>query len=129
MVSDEDIEKLLETLEEIPILQFACKRVGVARATVYRWLESDEAFRKKYNKALKTGRKNMTDHAESKLFKLIDEKNLGAIKYFLDANDRRYYKPRKPMSGDPYYRGITAITFTSDAKVIPAPGADDILGK
>ena len=32
---------MIETLEKVPIIQVACKRIGIARATFYRWKEED----------------------------------------------------------------------------------------
>jgi transcriptional regulator of acetoin/glycerol metabolism len=33
---------LIEALKEMPIVQIACKKAGVGRATYYRWLQEDQ---------------------------------------------------------------------------------------
>lgn len=96
MVSDADKQKFLDELENLPIVSVVCKRAGISKATIYRWVEDDADFKKKYDRSLKRGRDTLVDHAESKLVKMADKEHFGAIKMILEANSKRYYRPRKP---------------------------------
>ena len=40
-------EALIKSLSEMPIIEIACKRAGVGRASYYRWLKEDSEFLKK----------------------------------------------------------------------------------
>lgn len=111
MVPNEDKDKFLETLETLPIVSVACKRAGINKATIYRWLKDDVAFKDRYDDALRRGRETLVDHAESKLLKLIDKENLGAIRYFLDSNDKRYHKPRKAIPAPPTQPVVKTIRY------------------
>lgn len=89
----------------------ACKRAGINKATIYRWLKDDAAFKDRYDDSLRRGRETMVDHAESKLLKLIEKENLGAIRYFLDSNDTRYRKPRKAIPPPPVQYPVKTIRY------------------
>ena len=109
MISPDDKQKFLDEIENMPIISVACKRVGIAKATIYRWFESDPEFRKKYDKASKRGRLAMVDLGESQLIKLVGQGNLGAIKHLLRYNDRRYYEPRRAIRPKPEKGHIVAM--------------------
>lgn len=96
MRSKKDKEKFLEILKELPIISATCKRASINKATIYRWRASDEKFDDKVNKAIELGRDSIAELAESKLFVHINRGEPWAIRYFLEANSKRYYKPRKP---------------------------------
>ncbi len=96
MVPPDDKQKFLDELENLPIVSVVCKRAGISKATIYRWVEDDADFKKKYDRSLKRGRDTLVDHAESKLVKMADKEHFGAIKMILEANSKRYYRPRKP---------------------------------
>jgi len=56
-----------------------CRAVGITRKTYYNWLHSDENFAA----AVEEIKEALVDFAESMLIKLVKEKNLGAIIFFL----------------------------------------------
>lgn len=101
MISDDDKEKFLEQLANLPIVSSVCKKMNIHRSTIYRWLESDPVFTKKYNLALGHGRENINDLAESKLIGHINNGEPWAIRHWLDSNSPRYRKPRKAVSSEP----------------------------
>jgi len=111
MVPNEDKEKFLETLETLPIVSVACKRAGINKATIYRWLESDPVFKRKYDIALGHGRESLVDHAESKLLKLVDKEHFLAIRLVLESNSDRYWKPRKARQAPPVQRIFKTIEY------------------
>ena len=83
-------EKLIEDLKKIPIVQMACERTGIARATFYRWRKEDRMFAKAADDALEEGALFINDMAESKLIVAIKDANLGAITYWLKHHHAAY---------------------------------------
>jgi len=81
---------LIETLKEMPILQVACKKAGVSRATYYRWRAEDENFLQESNEAMKEGTELICDMSESQLIQLIREKKLQAIALWLKHHHPKY---------------------------------------
>ena len=91
--SDEK-SQLIQILTETPTITYACKKVGISRATYYRWIKDNPGFKKKVNRALDYGRKYWCEIAESALMKAIKDGNIHAVKYFLSNNDKRYIPKR-----------------------------------
>lgn len=82
--------KLLTILEEYPIIQVACQKAGVGRATYYKWRTEDKEFMKKADVALDSGVKFINDLAESKLIRNIQDGQNTAIIYWLKNRNRAY---------------------------------------
>ncbi len=93
MRSNNDKQKFLETLEEIPLVSVAAKRCGIAKATIYRWRKS-KSFAVKMEEALGMGRSLFVDMCEGQMFGMIKKGDFKAIKYYLDNNCKRYIRPR-----------------------------------
>ena len=85
-----DKELLLEQLKKTPIVQVACQKVGVGRATYYRWRKEDNEFAKAADSALQEGSLLVNDMAESQLLSAIRDKNLGAIIFWLKSHHPAY---------------------------------------
>ena len=83
-------DALLDQLTKCPIIQVACERTSVGRATYYSWRTNDESFCEIADKALKEGRKFISDIAESQLIQKIKEGNMTSIIYWLKNNCKRY---------------------------------------
>ena len=81
---------LIERLKKLPIIEIACKNVGVGRATYYRWYQEDEEFQKQADEAINEGRNLINDMAESKLLSAIKDQNMTAIIFWLKHNHRNY---------------------------------------
>ena len=122
MVPPEDKQKFLDELENLPIVSVVCKRAGISKATIYRWLDDDPDFKKKHDRALKRGRETLVDHAESKLVKMADKEHFGAIKLILEANSKRYYRPRKPA---PYLKEALPVQTVQIKIVDPKAGPEE----
>jgi len=88
--TEKNKETLLEQLEKNPVVQIACQRAGVGRATYYEWKDKSKTFNEKASKALKDGKRFMNDVAESQLIKLIGEGKPTAIIYWLKNNHPDY---------------------------------------
>lgn len=80
----------LENLRRVPIIQVACEKAGVSRATVYRWRDKDKKFRKILNEALSEGEALVNDMGESQLIHLIKEKNFSAIRFWLNHRHEKF---------------------------------------
>lgn len=81
---------LLEHLRKTPIIQMACEKAGISRATYYRWKNNDKEFAISVDKALDEGVSMMNDFAESQLISSIRDKNMTAIIYWLKHRHRAY---------------------------------------
>lgn len=81
---------ILERLKKTPIVQIACEKCGVGRATYYRWRKDDPEFAKLANEALSEGSLLVNDMAESQLISAIRDKNLGAIIFWLKHHHPNY---------------------------------------
>ena len=86
--------KFVEYLRETPLVSFACKKVGISRATYYRWYKDDREFRESIQKVLKQGRANINDLAEATLIKMIKGENFNATRFWLQHNSNRYVPVR-----------------------------------
>jgi len=83
-------ELLIEQLKKTPIIQVACEKTGVGRATYYRWKKEDEEFSTKADEALSEGSSLVSDIAESQLMSAIKDKNLTAIIFWLKHHHPTY---------------------------------------
>lgn len=86
----EEKKKLLEQLLKTPIVQIACEKSGVSRATYYRWRKADDTFSESADKALQDGSLLVNDMAESQLMSAIRDKNLTAIIFWLKHHHPLY---------------------------------------
>jgi len=90
MKSQKEKESLIEQLKKTPIIQLACERTGISRATYYRWRKEDQQFAKKADESLIEGILLVNDMAESQLMSAIREKNMTAIIYWLRHHHPSY---------------------------------------
>lgn len=81
---------LIEQLKKTPIIQIACEKTNIGRATYYRWRKEDPEFAKLADEALLEGRFLVSDIAESQIISLIKDKKIEAIKFWLAHNNPRY---------------------------------------
>ena len=87
---DNNQQLLIEQLKKTPIVQVACEKVGIGRATYYRWRKDDKEFAKLADEALLEGSLLVNDMAESKLISAIRDQNLGAIVFWLKHHHPNY---------------------------------------
>ncbi len=90
----QDKERLLNEFHRMPILQVACNKTGIARSTYYRWAHDDKEFARKARRALRKGDEYISDLAESKLIKKINEEDLPAILFWL-RNRSKKFRPKQ----------------------------------
>ena len=82
--------QLLNELRKMPIVEYACKKVGIGRTTFYRWKKIDVDFAAKVEEALGEGVQMVSDMAESQLLSCIRDKELGAITFWLKHRHPSY---------------------------------------
>lgn len=86
-------KQLLNELEDNPLIERACKKVGIARSTFYRWCESDTSFRNASEQAQQKGRGKLNDFVESKLLENVNSNHYQSIALWLRHNTARYQLP------------------------------------
>lgn len=91
--SDEKL-KFIQIIEETPLINYACKKVGIGRTTFYRWMKDNLEFKISVERALKNGRSYWVEVAESSLMKNVKNGRMDAVKFFLTHNDSRYIPKR-----------------------------------
>ncbi len=84
------VKQLVKELEKNYLLERACKRLGVTRSTVYRWMQEDVELATRIRAAQSVGRRTMSDYVESKLLKNIEGGNQRSIEFWLKSNNERY---------------------------------------
>ena len=90
-------QTLVDQLRKTPIVQVACERSGVSRATYYRWRKEDTEFAAETDAAIVDGALLVNDMAESQLISAIKDKSLGAIVFWL-KNHHSTYSPRMQVN-------------------------------
>jgi len=86
----EQKKQIIDQLRKIPIIQIACEKNGVARATYYRWVAEDEAFASGAEESIREGTAFINDMAESQLISLIKDQNYPAIAFWLRNRHKAY---------------------------------------
>ena len=83
-------QDLLEQLKKTPIVQVACQKVNIGRATYYRWRHEDEEFSQKADEAIMEGSLLVNDIAESQMMTAIKNQNHTAIIFWLKHHHQNY---------------------------------------
>ncbi len=88
-------EVLLEHLRTVPIVEVACKKGGISRATFYRWCNEDKEFKTSVDNAKVDGVEYINDLSEAELIGLIKGKKYQAIALWLKHNHHRFMSEDK----------------------------------
>ncbi len=83
-------ELMLEQLKKNPIVQVACEKTQVPRATHYRWCKEDKEYAQRVELAVIEGIALCNDYTESTLLSAIQSGDIGAAKFWLRSNHPRY---------------------------------------
>lgn len=83
-------KRLLEQLQKTPIVEAACKKVGLPRSTYYRWRKDDEDFAEACDETIELSIGRINDLAESQLINAIKEQNMSAIMFWLKHHHKGY---------------------------------------
>lgn len=90
MKREQQKKAFLEHLRKVPIIQIACEKAGVSRATIYRWRDKEKAFQKELEEALAEGEALINDMSESQLISLIKEKSFHAVSFWLRHRHQKF---------------------------------------
>lgn len=85
-------KNFIEQIEQMPNVQIACKKVGLPRATYYRWRQEDEEFREMADEALERGVDVINDLAESKVISGVNKGEHRYVFYWLSHRHPIYKK-------------------------------------
>lgn len=86
-------KELIEQLRKTPVIEIACKKIGIGRATFYRWKKKDQKFAEEADLALHEGSQLVNDMAESQLITSIKNGNMTGIIFWL-KNHHKQYSPK-----------------------------------
>jgi len=81
---------LIEQLKKTPIIQYACEKANISRATYYRWHKDDKEFAEAADTALIEGSNLINDMAESQLIAAIKNQNMSGIIFWLKHHHPSY---------------------------------------
>ena len=98
MKTNQQKQELLEILRRTPIVQTACQKVGISRATFYRWKLESKAFAQQAEKALAEGCELINDLAESQLLSAIKDRNMTALMFWLRNRHSSYAEKLQVMA-------------------------------
>lgn len=87
---ENDQSLLLEQLKKTPIIQIACEKTGIGRATYYRWRKDNREFAQLADEALKEGTLLVNDMAESQLLSAVRDQNMTGIIFWLKHHHPTY---------------------------------------
>ena len=90
MKTNNDKQLLIEQLKKTPIIQVACEKTGIGRASFYRWKKEDSEFSQAVETAISDGVSLINEMAESQLISAIKDKNFSAIAYWLNHRHPAY---------------------------------------
>ena len=85
-----DKELMLDQLRRTPIVTVAAEKIGIARATYYRWRKADSKFANSADGAIAEGTLLINDMAESQLLSSIKDGNMTGIIFWLKHHHPTY---------------------------------------
>ncbi len=92
-------KEFLDELRRVPLISYACDKVGIARQTYYRWIEANQDFKNEVGLAMQEGADKVNDMANSQLFKSINNGELRAIIYWNEKQSDRINKMANRLQG------------------------------
>ncbi len=100
MKNNKEIKELIiQQLKNTMIIQIACKKAGIGRATFYRWKANDKKFAKAVDEAIIEGLLFINDIAESQLISAIKDRSLTSIMFWL-RHRHKAYSNKLEITGD-----------------------------
>lgn len=89
MKRDKLKDSIVENLKKMPVVEIACQKTVISRATYYRW-RKDPEFAKAADAAIAEGEALITDMSESQLISLIRDRNFQALQLWLRHHHPKY---------------------------------------
>ncbi len=82
--------QIIDVLLKMPVIQVAVKRVGISRATYYRWCEEDREFDRVATEAIREGSMVINELAQSKIIEQMSTGNMTAAIFWLKSRDPKF---------------------------------------
>lgn len=120
--TDTHKKAMIEALEKsLGIVTTACKKVGIARDTHYRWYREDEEYKKQVDDISNV----VLDFAESQLHLQIQKENTSATIFFLKTKGKeRGYVEKKEIEIVQDEVDLSGISDEDLRKYIESQGAE-----
>jgi len=83
-------EDVIEEIKNELTIKAVCKKLGLSRQTVYRWLNEDKKFAKSLKEARKEAIADMNDECENRVLNKIKNDDSGMIKFWLRYHHEDY---------------------------------------
>lgn len=115
MKSVDEKQLLLDQLKKTPIIQIACEKTGVSRASYYRWCKENPEFKKQSEESITQGNLLINDLAESQLLSAIKDKNMTAIIFWLKNHHPDY---TTKIQINPSRQDLSEILTEEDEEVL-----------
>ena len=87
------MDKLIQEIEQTPVIQVACDRAGLSRNSFYRWMKENPEFLSRVDEAMSLGTGLVNDVAISNVLSGIKSKDPMYTKYWLDRKHPDFKKP------------------------------------
>ncbi len=87
---DKNKELVIKQLKKTPIVQIACEKIGISRATYYRWRKEEKDFAENTDNALMEGYLFINDLAESQVLRDIQDRKFNAVVFWLKHHHIKY---------------------------------------
>jgi hypothetical protein len=106
-------ELFLSKLEEMPVVSVLCQKLKIPKSNIYRWIEVDSEFKKRFEEIKKRGDETINDLALSVIIQNMKNGNLGAAKFWLSnkhqdfIKDKFRYEKANPI--EPFQMMITTV--------------------
>jgi hypothetical protein len=118
--------KVIAALSEMPIIEAACKKADVSRATFYRWRKDDPEFEQNVDKAIQEGDDHVNGLAESMLINRIKEGHMPALRYWLNNRSDRFNYPKIQYKEQPMRtRPVSIFNMRTGKKLKMVEDTDD----
>ena len=83
-------DDLIEQIKKNPVIQIACEKLDIGRASHYRWYADDEEYAKGVDSAIAEGVTFVAEFAESQLLNAVRNGDPWAVSMVLRAMHPRY---------------------------------------
>ncbi len=99
---DDITKRIISELEKVPNVRYVCSKVGLDHSTFYRWMNFHPTFNVEVLWALKIGREATNDAAEAVIIGGIQNKDMGASKFWLTHNSERFMHAERQKAHHDY---------------------------
>lgn len=107
-------DKFIKELQNTPIVQVACDKLGISRQTYYRWLKEDASFASVADYALSQGTERVNDIAVSNVLRGIQNQSESYTKYWLNCRHPEFRRPLERIYKIPIFADADKVKKFED---------------